>query len=64
MGRNSFDFKGLIAWNCLDKKNRNLNNMRHFKKALRNNKKSLEQISFIKGTTTNNNKDVQNFIYY
>ena len=52
-GRNSFLFRAPIVWNSLDRT-----------AELKRNKKQLKKVSFSRGTITNSNKDLGNFIYF
>ena len=65
-GRDSALFRGPVVWNCLDKAARDCENIGTFKRALRisDSKIALQKVSFVKGTCTNNHKDLQTFIYY
>lgn len=61
--KNSLYYRGPIIWNCLDKLIRSLKVKDSFKKTLKSNK-TLKKISFVKETTVNTNKDIENVIYY
>ena len=63
LGRNSFSYRGIVVWNSLDRRTRNLEKLNALKVALNRNKTSLNKITFNKGTTVNFNKDI-NFLYY
>ena len=63
LGRNSFSYRGIVVWNSLDRRTRNLEKLNALKVALNHNKTSLNKITFNKGTTVNFNKDI-NFLYY
>jgi hypothetical protein len=62
-GRNSLIFRGPIVWNNLDKKTRDVDKIELFKTALKKIHKAMKQTSFIKGTCTNNNKDLVGCLY-
>ena len=63
LGRNSFSYRGIVVWNSLDRRTRNLGKLDALKVALNRNKTSLNKITFNKGTAVNLNKDI-NFLYY
>ena len=63
LGRNSFSYSGIVVWNSLDRRTRNLEKLDALKVALNHNKTSLNKITFNKGVTVNLNKDI-NFLYY
>ena len=63
-GRNSFLFRAPIVWNSLDSKSRFSEELDVFKAELKRNKKQLKKVSFSRGTITNSNKDLGNFIYF
>ena len=63
-GRNSVTYRGPIVWNALSNSLREEDKLVSFKKKLKINLKTLEQISFRKGTVFGNNKNLENFVYY
>ena len=63
-GRNSVTYRGPIVWNALSNSLREEDKLVSFKKKLKTNLKTLEQISFRKGTVFSNNKNLENFVYY
>ena len=63
-GRNSFLFRAPIVWNSLDSRSRFSEELDVFKAELKRNKKQLKKVSFSRGTITNSNKDLGNFIYF
>ena len=63
LGRNGFSYKGIVVWNSLDRRTRNLEKLDALKVALNRSKTSLIKITFNKGTKVNLNKDI-NFLYY
>ena len=63
-GRNSVTYRGPIVWNALSNSLREEDKLVSFKKNLKTNLKTLEQISFRKGTVFSNNKNLENFVYY
>ena len=63
-GRNSVTYRGPTIWNALSNNLREENKLVSFKKKLKANLKTLEQISSRKGTVFSNNKDLENFVYY
>ena len=63
-GRNSFLFRAPIVWNSLDSRSRSSEELDVFKAELKRNKKQLKKVSFSRGTITNSNKDLGNFIYF
>ena len=63
-GRNSVTYRGPILRNALSNSLREEDKLVSFKKKLKTNLKTLEQISFRKGTVFNNNKNLENFVYY
>ena len=60
LGRDSFLFRGPVVWNCLDQTSRECD--RVLKTV--SNIKPLQKVSFIKGICMNNNKDLDNFLYF
>ena len=64
IGRNSFLFRAPIVWNSLDSRSRSSEELDVFKAELKRNKKQLKKVSFSRGTITNSNKDLGNFIYF
>ena len=63
-GRNSVTYRGPIVWNALRNSLREEDKLVSFRKKLKTNLKTLEQISFRKGTVFSNNKNLENFVYY
>ena len=63
-GRNSFLFRAPIVWNSLDSRSRFSEELDVFKAELKRNKNQLKKVSFSRGTITNSNKDLGNFIYF
>ena len=63
-GRNSFLFRAPIVWNSLDSRSRFSEELDVFKAELKRNKKQLKKVSFSRGTITNSNTDLGNFIYF
>ena len=63
-GRNSVTYRGPIVWNALSNSLREEDKLVSFKKKLKTNLKTLEQISFRKGTVFSNSKNLENFVYY
>ena len=63
-GRNSFLFRAPIVWNSLDSRSRSSEELDVFKAELKRNKIQLKKVSFSRGTITNSNKDLGNFIYF
>ena len=63
-GRNTVTYHGPIIWNALSNSLREEDKPVSFKKKLKTNLKTLEQISFRKGTVFSNNKNLENFVYY
>jgi hypothetical protein len=63
LGRNSLDFRGPIIWNSLDRGTRNIKDLNSFKRVIKKNKKTIDQVTFIRGTCFNNNKD-DSYVYY
>ena len=63
--RNSFYFRTPTVWKSLHSSSRLLNKLDNFKKnKLKCNKTRLRKVTFVPGTITNLNKDVNSFIYY
>ena len=62
----AFEKRAPVVWNCLDKEARERENIEEYKRALKtsSNKTALQKVSFIKGTCMNNNKDLDNFVYF
>ena len=56
LGRNSFSYRGIVVWNSLDRRTRNLDSTEP-------QQSSLKKITFNKGTTANLKKDIT-FLYY
>ena len=64
-GRNSVTYRGPMIWNALSTQSlREEDKLVSFKKKLKTNLKTLEQISFRKGTVFSNNKNLENVVYY
>ena len=63
-GRNSVTYRGPIVWNALSNSLREEDKLVSFEKKLKTSLKTLEQISFRKGTVFSNNKNLENFVYY
>ena len=61
---NTFLFRAPIVWNSLDSRSRFSEELDVFKAELKRNKKQLKKVSFSRGTITNSNKDLGNFIYF
>ena len=66
MGRRSLFLRRPILWNGLNVNNetRSQDDVARFKVALHVKKCNLEQISFMKGTCVNLNKNLDDFFYY
>ena len=64
-GRNSITYCGPIIWNAPSNSLREEDKLVILKKKLKTNLKTLEQISFRRGTVQcSNNKNLENFVYY
>jgi hypothetical protein len=63
-GRNSLNFRGPIVWNSLDKKTHDVDNIEHFKIALKSNSISNDTDFLHKRNNYMNNNDLENFVFY
>ena len=64
IGRQSLFFRRPILWNGLSNETRTQDDVARSNVALHVKKCNLEQISFMKGTSENLNKNLDDFFYY
>ena len=62
--KNSVFFRGPVVWNRLQREIREQKTLENFKKTLKKDINIIDKISFIKGTTTFNNQDLGNYVYF
>ena len=62
--KNSLFFRRPVVWNRLQREIREQKALENFKKALKKDIYIINKISFIKGTTTFNNQDLGNYVYF
>ena len=64
VGRHSLRYRGPVVWNALSTNLKVQRNLKTFKRHLKSNLGTLNQINFAKGTTFNRNKGTVNHVYY
>ena len=64
LGKNSLFFRVPVVWNRLQRETREQETLENFKKAVKKDINIINRISFIKGTTTFNNQDLGNYVYF
>ena len=64
LGKNSLFFRGPVVWNRLQRDIREQKTLENFKKTLKKDINIIDKISFIKETTTFNNQDLGNHVYF
>lgn len=62
-GKQSLIFRGPVVWNSLNENIRKPVNINQFKAAIKK-CKAMDDVSFIKGTCTNKNKNLEDFVYF